>query len=168
MAAGGADPAMAMARSLVIGIGNPLRGDDGVGWRLAEALGEPHLALQQLTPDCAARLTECQRVLFVDAWLVDQGGFAAVPTPVLQRLRAAPAPPGLSHHLEPATLLWLAERLYGCNPEAWQLLVPATAFIHGDVFSPSLQTQLPQATALLQGWLTPKRADLAIPGEGCR
>ena len=61
------------AASLVIGIGNPLRGDDGIGWRLAARLpAQPGLAVrcrQQLTPELAADLAAVQRVLFLDAWL---------------------------------------------------------------------------------------------------
>ncbi len=71
MAEGGAD--------LVIGIGNPLRGDDGVGWWLAERAEQlppgtptrgPLLVrtVQQLTPELAAELTDVRRVLFIDAW----------------------------------------------------------------------------------------------------
>ena len=64
---------------LVIGIGNPLRGDDGVGWWLTEraeqlpratSTGSPLLVrtVQQLTPELAAELTAARRVLFIDAW----------------------------------------------------------------------------------------------------
>lgn len=71
VAEGGAD--------LVIGIGNPLRGDDGVGRWLAERAeqlppgtptGDPPLVrtVQQLTPELAAELTDARRVLFIDAW----------------------------------------------------------------------------------------------------
>ena len=173
----------------MIGLGNPLRGDDGVGWRLADALGEPHLALHQLTPDCAARLAACRRVLFIDAWVVDGNGAGdgwvvagtaggdagrdgngaerrAKRGPMLRRLQPAPAAPGLSHHLEPTALLWLADRLYGCSPEAWQLLIPAAAMGHNDALSPALEALLPQARALLHGWLEPNGADLAIQGSG--
>ena len=169
----------------MIGLGNPLRGDDGVGWRLADALGEPHLALHQLTPDCAARLATCRRVLFIDAWVVDGDGAGnawvvdddagrdgngaerrAKRGPMLRRLQPAPAAPGLSHHLEPTALLWLANRLYGCSPEAWQLLIPAAAMGHNEDLSPALEALLPQARALLHGWLEPNGADLAIQGSG--
>jgi Ni,Fe-hydrogenase maturation factor len=65
VAEGGAD--------LVIGIGNPLRGDDGVGWWLAERAETlkptPRvLRVQQLTPELAAELAAARRVLFIDAW----------------------------------------------------------------------------------------------------
>ena len=65
-------------RALVIGIGNPLRGDDGVGWALVEdleaSLPDPGPCLElrvvhQLTPELAVELAEAQRVLFIDAWV---------------------------------------------------------------------------------------------------
>ena len=153
----------------MIGIGNPLRGDDGVGWHLADALGKPHLALHQLTPECAERLAACGRVLFIDAWIEAQDAQPDVePGPVLRHLNPAPAAaaPGLHHHLDPTTLLWITEQLYGHRPEAWQLLIPATQLGHSETFSPALQALLPQAQALLHRWLEPNGASLAIEGVG--
>ena len=80
------------ASSLLIGIGNPLRGDDGVGpwlvetwgrrraWR-GEVRGEgPELParlrvrlVDQLLPELAEELAAVRRVLFVDAWRVVPG-----------------------------------------------------------------------------------------------
>jgi len=63
--------------SLVIGIGNPLRGDDGIGWRLAALMpARAGLAVrcrQQLTPELAEELASVERVLFLDAWLGPDG-----------------------------------------------------------------------------------------------
>ena len=49
-----------MRRVLIIGYGNPLRADDGVGWQAARRLAELRqdefvetLALHQLTPELA-------------------------------------------------------------------------------------------------------------------
>jgi hydrogenase maturation protease len=76
---------------LVIGIGNPLRGDDGVGWWLAQRaerwLPPSQLrAVRQLTPELASDIAAAARVLFIDAWLVP-GGSGLAPT------RALPGPP---------------------------------------------------------------------------
>ncbi len=154
-----------MSGDLVIGIGNPLRGDDGVGWRLAEPLEarrraavRPTLAVrmvQQLTPELVAELAGAGRVLFVDAWRAPAGA-----VPLLRPLApegAAGAGQGagvgvFSHALAPADLLALAERLQGCAPPAWELLVPAFAFEHGSELSPSLRRALPRARALLRAW----------------
>jgi hydrogenase maturation protease len=84
-----ADPSGAGSRSLrelddpllgdlVIGIGNPLRRDDGAGWWLARR-AEPWLpaaqlrTVHQLTPELAEDLAAAARVLFIDAWVVPDG-----------------------------------------------------------------------------------------------
>jgi len=69
-------------KTLIIGLGNPILGDDGVGWVVAEqvraALSNPQsqtLNPQSIEVDCASlgglslmeRLTDAERVILVDA-----------------------------------------------------------------------------------------------------
>ena len=69
-------------KTLIIGLGNPILGDDGVGWVVAEqvraALSNPQSAIvnpQSVEVDCASlgglslmeRLTGAERVILVDA-----------------------------------------------------------------------------------------------------
>ena len=138
--------------SLVIGIGNPLRGDDGVGWRLAAELGPPHRSCQQLAPETAALLAPVQRVLFVDACCGEPCQPQLIPL-ATANAHVAVAGPGLAHHLTPAALLAISQQLYGHTPSAWQLLIPATDLSHGDALSAAMQAQLPRARQLLQRWL---------------
>ena len=63
-----------MAKVLIVGYGNPLRGDDGVGWRAAErlrgAIRDPDVeihALHQLTPEVMEALGRADRAIFIDA-----------------------------------------------------------------------------------------------------
>jgi len=130
---------------LVIGIGNPLRGDDGVGALLAEQVGGR--SVQQLTPELAAELAELEEVLFIDAWLAPAGA-----APQLTEIAPAAAAAG-SHRLEPAQLLAISQALYGRAPAACLLQVPAHAFEHGNTLSVEIQAALPRAQALMQGWL---------------
>ncbi|MEB3235050.1 MAG: hydrogenase maturation protease [Cyanobacteriota bacterium] len=144
--------------ALVIGIGNPLRGDDGVGALLAEQAAVLTAAesggsvavrsVQQLTPELAAELSHLDAVLFIDACSVSDEGAE----PRLQHLRPAGAS-GDSHRLEPAALLAVSQALYGRAPDAQLLLVPATAFAHGTAISAGLQRRLPAARQLLHQWL---------------
>jgi hydrogenase maturation protease len=131
---------------LVIGIGNPLRGDDGVGPLLAEQAGGR--SVHQLTPELAAELAELEAVLFIDAWLAPAGG----PPQLVEVIPAGAGAPD-THRLEPAQLLAISQALYGRAPAACLLQVPAHAFEHGNTLSAQLQAALPQAQALMQGWL---------------
>ena len=63
-----------MPKVLVVCYGNPLRGDDGVGWIVAEKLQQRSLPdfvfIQthiQLTPEQAADLSEADLAIFIDA-----------------------------------------------------------------------------------------------------
>ncbi len=136
----------------MIGIGNPLRGDDGVGALLAEQVGGR--CMHQLTPELTADLAPLQRVLFIDAWLAPKQPGPA-PQPRLDPLPVAsrPAGSGASHHLEPAQLLAITAALYGRAPNASWLRIPAHSFSHGNAFSPQLQASLPAARRLLRRWL---------------
>jgi Ni,Fe-hydrogenase maturation factor len=154
---------------LLIGWGNPLRGDDGVGQAIAAAVerwGQPQLVVVeavQLTPELAPLLAAARRVLFVDA----EAGAAAVtggwrlepvqplePVPPLEPggTTAAWSSPPLSHHASPGVLLMLAETLYGRRPPAWQLLVAAHECGFGSGLSPATEALLPGALAAVRLW----------------
>ena len=68
-------------RRLVIGYGNRLRGDDGVGWEVASRLAAAvpseaaHiLTVHQLTPELAEPVSEADLVIFIDASRVGEPG----------------------------------------------------------------------------------------------
>ena len=149
---------------LVIGIGNPLRRDDGVGWRLAAEWGllqgndrrAEALAVQQLLPELAETVAKRERVLFIDAAVDDGSRADSGDGPWLQPLHADGGDGGglsRSHSLEPALLLALAAELYGHSPEAHRLLLIARQMAHGTAFSAPVRRQLPIARQLLQSWL---------------
>jgi len=59
---------------LIIGCGNPLRGDDGLGWVVADCLAavltDPAVEIvrtHQLTPEMAESFTSAKLVVIVDA-----------------------------------------------------------------------------------------------------
>jgi hydrogenase maturation protease len=67
-----------MPHVVVVGYGNPLRGDDGVGWRVAEAIAQrwaDHVTIrvgQQLLPEWAADLADAQVVFIIDASMTNR------------------------------------------------------------------------------------------------
>lgn len=109
-----------MKRPVIIGYGNPLREDDGLGWRAADLLaGHPDLGeaeiiqRHQLLPELAEDLLEASPVLFMDA-AVD-----LAPGEVCCDRLEAKQLSGASHDFGPSQLLWLAQDLYGCRPTAY-------------------------------------------------
>ena len=125
----------AAAGLLVIGYGNTLRGDDGVGPKVAdavEALGLPGvrtLSCPLLTPELAEPIARAGSVVFVDA---------AVDTPLevrCRKLEPAASSQVVAHTPGPATLLALARDVYGHAPEAWLLTIPVTEMGVGEALS---------------------------------
>ena len=100
-------------RTLIIGIGNPLRGDDGLGWDVAGELSSELrrddvqvLATHQLTPELSDLVSRADLVLFIDATRSEDPG-----TMRCQQVLPVAPPARHSHALCPATLLSMAERL---------------------------------------------------------
>jgi len=112
---------------LVIGYGNPLRGDDGAGWHAAELLAEDDraagarvLALHQLTPELAEDVSQARLLVLVDA--SEKPGVAgAVSSHELFREPVSGSV--FSHHVDPARLLQLANTLFGQAPPAVQVSI---------------------------------------------
>jgi hydrogenase maturation protease len=130
---------------LVLAIGNPQREDDGVAWKLAEALHGDNLDVRrvhQLVPELALDVSRAEAVLFIDA---RQGGEPG-------SVRLAPVEPGpdrlgITHAVSPRALLFYAETLYGRAPRAHLLTVAGERFGHGDELSARVQ----EAVAALTG-----------------
>ena len=127
---------------LVIGYGNTLRSDDGVGPRVAEAVaglrrpGVRTLVCQQLSPEHAEPISQAECVVFVDA---------AVDAP--REIQLRPLRPGessqlMAHAADPRTMLALARDVYGHAPNAWWLTIPAENLGFGEELSLEAQRGL--------------------------
>ena len=99
-----------MKRPLVIGYGNPLRQDDGIGWRAADLL-ESYLPAgsidirrkHQLTPELSDLISDASLVIFLDASIAQPPGCMAC-EPVEAETRSA-----FWHSLTPGQLLSLVD-----------------------------------------------------------
>jgi hydrogenase maturation protease len=120
---------------LVVGYGNTLRRDDGVGPKVAdsiEALGLPGvrtLSCPLLTPEIAEPISQASKVVFVDA---------AVDSPLevhRRRLEPAASSQVMAHAANPATLLAIARDVFGHAPEAWLLTIPVASLGIGEDLS---------------------------------
>ncbi len=150
-------------RDLLIGWGNGLRQDDGVGGAIAAAAGRwelPSLAVierTQLTPELAPQLAAARRVLFVDAEPqagAGPGGWRLEPLlpTAAEGAEAADSAGLFSHHASAGQLLRLAETLYGRRPPAWQLLVAAHGYGFSTRLSPATEAMLGEVLAAVRSW----------------
>lgn len=120
---------------LVIGYGNTLRSDDGIGPRVVEAVeefelpGVRTLVRVLLTPELAEPISQARRVIFVDA--------AVGPSSEIQLRSLSPAASSqvMAHAAAPSTLLALARDVFGSAPEAWLLTIPAENLEIGEELS---------------------------------
>ncbi|MDJ0651213.1 MAG: hydrogenase maturation protease [Xenococcaceae cyanobacterium MO_188.B19] len=135
-----------MAKSLIIGYGNSLRSDDGIGVRVAEIVADWHLpavrslCLHQLTPELAADLAEVDLAIFVDA-----GETPDTDTVKLHSLKPLDSTELRSHFSDPRAILSLTQAIYGKCPPAWWVIVPGVDFQLGDRLSPVAQEGISQA-----------------------
>jgi len=140
-------------KALVIGYGNPLRGDDAIGQAVAELLagtaaidGAEVIACHQLLPELAERIAGVTLAVFVDAEAGREPGRV-----VVARVQAAAhLAADLIHHVDPAALLFLASRLYGHAPPAHLVTVGAAAFELGAPLSQTVAAALPQIVATVR------------------
>ena len=124
---------------LVIGYGNSLRCDDGVGPKVAEAVEALHLpevrtlVCQQLSPEHAEPISKVRTVIFVDAAMDAPGEVQ------LRKLEPGETTQLMAHAADPRTMLALARDVFGRAPEAWWLTIPAVKLAFGTDFSPAAQ-----------------------------
>lgn len=118
-----------MSNSLIIGYGNPLRGDDSVGQIVARALSQWHipnvkiLTLHQLAPELADDLAKIDTVYFIDACMD-----VTLEHPRVTEIYSNHSPINVSHFSSPLDLLVLTKQLYDCEPQAYLIEIPAESF----------------------------------------
>ena len=143
-------PTTQPAGFLVIGYGNTLRGDDGVGLRVAEAVekmnlpGVRTLACAMLTPELADEISKARVVIFVDA---------AVDAPrevQLRKLEPNETSQLMAHAADPRTMLALSRDVFGHAPEAWWLTIPVVNLDFSETLSPEAQRGFAGAVEMIR------------------
>jgi len=146
---------------LVIGYGNPLRADDGVGWVVAQRLrselaGDRFegdvvvLAEHQLTPELAEAIARARLVIFVDARVGDRPGRVGCRI-VAQSGDGSQA---FSHEVDPSSLVQLARLLYGACPTSLVISVAGEDFGYGTNLSPVVEAAIPEVLRCIRAMLT--------------
>jgi hydrogenase maturation protease len=144
-------------KALVIGYGNSLRGDDGIGLAVANALAnEPvidraHVIVcHQLTPELAECLAAVELAIFVDAAADIKPGIV-----VVREIHAASPPPSaLAHTADPALLLALTRKLYNRSPQAFLVTIGVSSLALGEGLSDAASAALPEAKAAVHRLLS--------------
>jgi hydrogenase maturation protease len=139
---------------LLIGYGNTLRNDDGVGVRVAEIIEQENLpnvqviSTHQLTPELAADIADSSLVIFVDAILSNQTDIQ------IEKLAALTEWNNLGHAESPASLLALTQAIYQQTPIAWGIFIPASNCEFGEELSAITQKGLTKAIKAVRKIIT--------------
>ncbi len=140
-----------MDRALLIGYGNTLRSDDGIGPRVARELAEDKrttvVQAVQLLPEHIEMAARADCVVLVDA-------AADLDAGVLRCEQVALVPsdgPLLDlHDLSPKGLVRAVAQLYDARPEVWLVSVGAASFELGEALSPVVEAALPEIVAVVE------------------
>jgi hydrogenase maturation protease len=153
---------------VVVGIGNPLCGDDGVGWYAVDKLAEDvksanveFIKCCELTPELSEKLSDAKFILFVDANRQVEAGIICeellVPDSSLSSLD--------SHRLSPKNLLAYSHALYGRFPEAIMMSIGAESFEYGEALSRVVLEGCDKLTVRCKTILNDRLAMLAEKGN---
>ena len=140
------NPGGAEFRSLLIGIGNSGRSDDGLGWAFVDRIRQDAVFggrieyRYQLQVEDAALISGLQRVIFVDSYRGElPGGFKLV------RCEPSSEYAFTTHVLPPGAVLALCRDLYGAVPRAETLIIQGTSWELGIGMSPEAERRLADA-----------------------
>jgi hydrogenase maturation protease len=146
-------------KTLILGYGNTLRKDDGLGIYAALALASLTLpgnvevcTYQQLSPELSPILSHMDHAVFIDAALTSSGekpGY--INTRALQPRTTQSS--GITHHFDPETLLAMAETLYGHAPRSTLFSVTAASFDLEEGLSPDVSAALPVLVESIKKYL---------------
>ena len=133
---------------LVVGYGNSLRTDDGVGPAVAARLaadsrlgGVDVRAMHQLTPELAFDASGVSLLVLVDASADLPAGEVAVFRPDGGSVSGEV----MTHHVDPSGIVALARELWGAAPEVVIVSIGVSSLDVGDQLSPEVQGAVPRA-----------------------
>jgi len=139
----------AKPRPLIMGIGNPLRGDDGLGWAVAQQLTQDHdmdcdiHTVHQLTPELAQWMAVASLVVIIDASHEGEAGELRI-----RPLSPCPQPSAVgTHYTTPEELAALTTVVYGHCPPVVIVTMMGQNFSMGEQLSPILAQKLPLVIA---------------------
>ena len=159
-------------RILVIGYGNPLRSDDGVGPAIVRSLDESlHdaarltcLAAFQLTPELADDISRTDCVYFVDASVAIPPGDITVSRVVASVRRQG----ALGHEMSPEELMALSQIMQGpdaATPEAWAIGIGVCSLEYGQSLTAPVARAAGRIVEFLSSRFSNLSADAGVGGS---
>ena len=138
---------------LIIGYGNPLRGDDGVGWRVAEeaaaVLPDPPvsvLTVQLLTPELADPISRSDLLILIDAAAEGPPGEVRC-FPIAAGSAAAASLAIGTHEVTLDRLLGMAQELFGRCPPAYMITIAGESFEVSETLTATVEGATVEALA---------------------
>jgi hydrogenase maturation protease len=141
---------------IVIGYGNPQRGDDAIGQAVVAQVQALHLreieacAVTRLTPELSSKLAAADCAIFVDACKLASTNVRVKPITACGSEPSGSAVPASGHSCDPCSLLALASSAYGHCPQAWWVEVPASDFTVGHALSAVAEQGVTQAVRKIE------------------
>jgi hydrogenase maturation protease len=145
-----------MSETLLIGIGNISRGDDGIGWLFADDIESNFghtISVEkefQLVVEDALKIIEFDTVVFVDASenkLSDGFEFKKIKTPQVIKTEFT------SHAQTPENIIYLASDLFQIENDVYVLEISGQDWELGNGLSAYGRTNLNKAMAFFKEWL---------------
>lgn len=139
--------------TLVFGIGNSARSDDGLGWAFLDRLQEETILSgqleyrYQLQVEDAALISGVDRVIFIDSYRGDlPNGFQWTPCEPMKEFAFT------THVLPPGAVLSLCRDLYGKSPRADTLMVQGACWDLQIGISPEAERHLENALRFFRSY----------------
>lgn len=134
-------------RTLLIGIGNDTRGDDGLGWRFVERLTSyyPHVDMvqrYQLQVEDAELISGYEQVIFVDAAEV-----STTPDFIWRVCEPVSATSFSTHRIDPEMVMYLAHEIFGSEVKGSVLAIGGNRWDIHQGLSPTAEENLNKAAA---------------------
>jgi hydrogenase maturation protease len=141
---------------LVVGIGNPLRSDDGLGPLIVQKIEEKNLPgvqvriAHQLNIELLEEVGKYDKILLVDASYLEEGL-------VIKKVQSLDHVEGASsHHLSPEFFRALAQKLYNQHLNLYLCAVRGQNFEMGETISLEVHLLIPKAIEEISAFLTEK------------
>lgn len=136
---------------LVIGIGNNVRQDDGLGWQFLESICSlVHVEYRyQLQIEDADLVSRYQTIVFVDATSdqTEKGFSFTLCSPDAMENSFS------THRVAPSALIWLSQELYGMYPKSYVLAIQGYTWELHEELSAQAKQNLSNALTFFNQWL---------------